>query len=74
MKDSSLFFLVLSCACIWLVLDQIVGNKLITQLVENILPSSKKEKTNDKDVTIDDNLQGDFANPDKKTDGDTVTV
>lgn len=45
MKDKGLFFLTLSFGCIWLVLDQIFGNKLIEQFVGNLLPSAKKDSS-----------------------------
>ena len=36
----SLFFLILSFVCIWLILDMFYGNKLIKQLVDSIFSDS----------------------------------
>ena len=36
----SLFFLILSFTCIWLILDMFYGNKLIKQLVDSIFSDS----------------------------------
>ena len=36
--DKSFLFLILGLGCIWLVLDQIYGNKFIEQFVSNIIP------------------------------------
>ena len=37
----SLFFLILSFTCIWLILDMFYGNKLIKQLVDSIFSDSR---------------------------------
>lgn len=36
--DRSLFFLVLSFICIWLVIDQAIGNKYISTMLVNLFP------------------------------------
>lgn len=69
MKDKGLFFLVLSFSCIWLVLDQVYGNKLITQFVENILPSSSKT-TNTK--SVEDLREDENGNITESTVGNTA--
>lgn len=40
--DKSLLFFIISLVCFWLVLDQIYGNKLVTQFVGNIIPKSEE--------------------------------
>lgn len=35
--DRGLFFMIISLGCLWLILDEIVGNKYLTNLITNIL-------------------------------------
>ena len=42
MKDKSLFMLILSLCCFWLVLDEIYGHSYITQFITKILPSAEE--------------------------------
>lgn len=46
----SLFFLILSFVCIWLILDMFYGNKIIKQLVDSIFG---KTDVNQKQTTVD---------------------
>lgn len=46
----SLFFLILSFVCIWLILDMFYGNKIIKQLVDSIFGESD---VNQKQTTVD---------------------
>ena len=41
----SLFFLILSFVCIWLILDMFYGNKIIKQLVDSIFGESDSSTT-----------------------------
>lgn len=40
--DKGLFFLVLSLCCIYLVLDELYGKKIITNFVIKIIPDAEK--------------------------------
>lgn len=40
--NKDLFFLILSLGCVWLILNQLYGSKLITQFVVMIIPDAKK--------------------------------
>ena len=46
----SLFFLILSFVCIWLILDMFYGNKIIKQLVDSIFGETD---VNQKQTTVD---------------------
>ena len=46
----SLFFLILSFVCIWLILDMFYGNKIIKQLVDSIFGETD---INQKQTTVD---------------------
>ena len=35
--DRGLFFMIISLGCLWLILDEIVGNKILSNLITNIL-------------------------------------
>ena len=39
--DRSLFFMIMALACFWLVLDEIYGRQLITQLIIKIIPKAE---------------------------------
>jgi len=43
MKDNSLFFLVLSLSCFWLVLDEFYGNKYISKFITKLVPKAEKD-------------------------------
>lgn len=43
MKDTSLFFLVLSLGCVWLVLDDFYGNKFVSKFIIKMIPKSKED-------------------------------
>ena len=43
--DKSLLFLLLSFGCIWLILDEIYGNKFISQFVSAIMPNGLSTET-----------------------------
>ena len=45
----SLFFLILSFVCIWLILDMFYGNKIIKQLVDSIFGESNSSTPTTKD-------------------------
>lgn len=35
--DRGLFFMIISLGCLWLILDEIVGNKILSNIITNIL-------------------------------------
>lgn len=41
--DKSLLFLIISCGCFWLVLDQLYGKQLIAQFILAIIPGAKQK-------------------------------
>ena len=41
MKDNTLFFLVLSLLCFWLVLDEFYGHKYISQFIVKMIPKAE---------------------------------
>ena len=41
--DRGLFFMIISLGCLWLILDEIVGNKILSNLITNILGLNKCE-------------------------------
>lgn len=41
MKDNSLFFLILSLGCFWLVLDEFYGHNYISQFIVKLIPKSE---------------------------------
>jgi predicted type IV restriction endonuclease len=43
MVDKGIVFMILAIGCIWLVIDQLVGKKLISQFVTMILSSVSEE-------------------------------
>ena len=53
----SLFFLILSFACIWLILDMFYGNKLIKQLVDSIFSDSDTTPQRAFDSSSSDDVQ-----------------
>lgn len=36
--DKSIIFLILSLGCFWLILDQIIGQKYVSQIITAIVP------------------------------------
>ena len=50
----SLFFLILSFVCIWLILDMFYGNKIIKQLVDSIFSGSDSSSASDNSQVKDD--------------------
>ena len=51
----SLFFLILSFVCIWLILDMFYGNKIIKQLVDSIFGETDVNQTQ---ATVDSSTSG----------------
>lgn len=41
--DKNLFFFILALLCGWLILDEVYGNKFISQFVVSIIPNTEKE-------------------------------
>lgn len=42
MKDKSLFFVVLSLGCFWLVLDEFYGKNLVSKFVVKMIPKAEE--------------------------------
>lgn len=40
--DKDLLFFIMAFACLWLVLDELYGNKLISQFVIMLIPKAEK--------------------------------
>lgn len=53
----SLFFLILSFTCIWLILDMFYGNKLIKQLVDSIFSDSDSSTPKTTDSSTSDAVE-----------------
>lgn len=47
MKDNSLFFMIISLACVWLVLDEFYGHNYISQFVVKMIPKAESESETD---------------------------
>ena len=73
--NKSLFFLVLSLGCIWLILDNVYGNKYITLALSKLfdfVDSPTVSNTNYKDSTLYKNLTEDMDEEQKKTFNDII--
>ena len=53
----SLFFLILSFVCIWLILDMFYGNKIIKQLVDSIFVESDSSTPTTKDSSTSEAVE-----------------
>lgn len=53
----SLFFLILSFVCIWLILDMFYGNKIIKQLVDSIFGESDSSTPTTKDSSTSEAVE-----------------